>query len=161
MGKILRVTTKDKIVELKEDHSLFARMMMVCKAHPEIDIKEAVGQYEFSIVPRSMFAADGAMFHCASKSALTDILEKLVTEGNTDGSTKEDLCLETEITATQKVAIVDTMAEVQALENQTGLRIVPNWPTISPRAYLRSTAALINNDLSLTGWSFLTLIIGN
>lgn len=161
MGKILRVTTKDKIVELKEDHSLFARMMMVCKARPEIDIKEAVGQYEFSIVPRSMFAAHGAMFHCASKSALTDILEKLVTEGNTDGSTKEDLCLETEITATQKVAIVDTMAEVQALENQTGLRIVPNWPTISPRAYLRSTAASINNDLSLTGWSFLTLIIGN
>lgn len=160
-GKILRVTTKDKIVELKEDRSLFAGMMMVCKAHPEIDIKEAVGQYEISIVPRSMFAADGAMFHCASKSTLMDILEKLDTEGNTDGSTKEDLRLDTEITATQKVTIVNAMAEVQALENQTGLRIVPNWPTISPRAYLRSTAAWINYDLSVTGWSFLTLVIGN
>ena len=119
-GKILRVTTIDKTVELKEDRSLFARMMMVCKARPEIDIKEAVGQYEFSIVPRSMFAADGTMFHCASKSTLMDILEKLDTEGNTDGSTKEDLRLDTGITATQKVAIVDAMAEVQALEK-------PDW----------------------------------
>lgn len=119
-GKILRVTTKDKIVQLKEDRSLFVRMMMVCKARPEIDIKEAVGQYEFSIVPRSMFAADGTMFHCASKSTLMDILEKLDTEGNTDGNTKEDLRLDTGITATQKVAIVDAMAEVQALEK-------PDW----------------------------------
>ena len=134
---------------------------MVCKARPEIDIKEAVGQCEFSIVPRSMFAADGAMIHCASKSTFMDILEKLVAEGNTDGSTKEDLCLDTEITAKQKVAIVDAMAEVQALENQTGLRIVPNWPAISPRAYLRSTAASINYNLYLTGWPFLTLIIGS
>ena len=41
-------------------------------------------------------------------------------EGNTDGSTKEDLRLDTGITPTQKVAIVDAMAEVQALEK-------PDW----------------------------------
>jgi len=27
-------------------------MMMVCETYPEIDIKEAAGQYEFSTVPR-------------------------------------------------------------------------------------------------------------
>ena len=52
-------------------------MMMVCKSGPEIDIKETVGQYEFSIVPRSLFATDGTMLHCASKSSLMSILEKL------------------------------------------------------------------------------------
>ena len=36
-----------------KDRSLFARMMMVYKSRPEIDIKETVGQYEFSVVPRS------------------------------------------------------------------------------------------------------------
>ena len=44
---------------------------------PGIDMKETVGQYEFSIVPRSLFAADGTMLHCASKSKLMSILEKL------------------------------------------------------------------------------------
>ena len=49
------MVTKDKLVELKEDCSIFLQMMMICKAHPEIDIKEAVGEYKFSKVPRSMF----------------------------------------------------------------------------------------------------------
>ena len=74
-GKTLRVVADEKVIELKEDRSLFARMMVVCKSRPEIHIKEAIGEYEFSIVPRSMFAADGTMLHCSSKSALMEILE--------------------------------------------------------------------------------------
>ena len=69
-AKVLKVTTKEKVVELREDRSLFARMLMVCKTHPEIDIKESVGQYEFSLVPRSLFAADGLMLHYSSKKVL-------------------------------------------------------------------------------------------
>jgi len=81
-AKVLKVTTKEKVVELREDRSLFARMMMVCKSRPEINIKETVGQYEFSLVPSSLFAADGSMLHCSSKSALLAILEKLNSENN-------------------------------------------------------------------------------
>ena len=69
-AKVLKVSTKEKVVELREDRSLFARMLMVCKTHPEIDIKESVGQYEFSLVPRSLFAADGLMLHYSSKKKL-------------------------------------------------------------------------------------------
>ena len=76
-AKVVKVTGADKIVELQEDRSLLARMMMVCKSRPQIDIKETVGQYEFSIVPQSLFAADGTMLHCASKSNLMSILGKL------------------------------------------------------------------------------------
>ena len=47
-AKVVKVTGADKIVKLQEDRSLFARMMMVCKSRPQIDIKETVGQYEFS-----------------------------------------------------------------------------------------------------------------
>jgi len=76
--KVVQVTAADKIVEFQEDRSLFARMMMVCKSRPEIDIKETVGQYEFSVHPRSiLFAADCTMLHCSSKSNLMNILEKL------------------------------------------------------------------------------------
>ena len=76
-AKVVKVTTADKIVELQVHRSLFARMMMVCKSRPEIEIKDAVGQYEFSVVPRSLFAADGTMLHCSSNSNLMNILEKL------------------------------------------------------------------------------------
>lgn len=34
---------------------------MVCRSRPEIDIEETKGLYELSLVPRSMFVADGYM----------------------------------------------------------------------------------------------------
>ena len=52
-------------------------MMVICKSHPEIHIKEAVGIYKFSVDPQSMFATDGNMLHCSAKSALINIPEKL------------------------------------------------------------------------------------
>ena len=63
---------EDNTVELSEDRNLFARMMLVCKSRADIDIKEAVGTYEFSVVPRSLFAADVTLLHCSRKSPLMD-----------------------------------------------------------------------------------------
>ena len=57
-------------------------MMVICKSRPEIDIKEAVGTYEFRVVPRLMFVADGTMLHRPVKSALMHILEKLPSSTN-------------------------------------------------------------------------------
>ncbi|CAH3164811.1 unnamed protein product, partial [Porites lobata] len=101
---------RNTIIELKEDRNLFARLAMVCKSRPEIDIQEAVGLYEFTVVPRSLFARDGTMLHCSCKSALMHILEKA---GGPSTNTQE-------ITAGFKVAIVDGMAEVQSLDK-------PEW----------------------------------
>ena len=82
MAKKIKVSCTGKTVELQEDKNHFARMMVICKSRPEIDIKEAVGTYKFRVVPRSMFAADGAMLHCSAKSALMHILEKLPSSKN-------------------------------------------------------------------------------
>ncbi|CAH3142523.1 unnamed protein product, partial [Porites lobata] len=109
-AKVIKVKAKDTIIELKEDRNLFARLAMVCKSRPEIDIQEAVGLYEFTVVPRSLFARDGTMLHCSCKSALMHILEKA-----SGPSTNTQ-----EITAGFKVAIVDGMAEVQSLDK-------PEW----------------------------------
>ena len=114
-AKVVKVTAADKIVELQEDSSLFSRMMMVGKSRREVDIKETVGQYEFSIVPRSLLAADGTMLHCASKSNLMSILEKLNDSRNNSrvaGPNEDQM----------KVAIVDGMAEVQSLDKPEGIR---------------------------------------
>ena len=109
-AKVIKVKAKDTIIDLKEDKNLVARLAMVCKSRPEIDIQEAVGLYEFTVVPRSLFARDGTMLHCSCKSALMHILEKA---GGPSTNTQE-------ITAGFKVAIVDGMAEVQSLDK-------PEW----------------------------------
>ena len=56
---LLRKVSKD--VELQEDRNVFAQLMMVSKSLPEIDIREAIGQHEFSVIPRSLFANDGTV----------------------------------------------------------------------------------------------------
>ena len=56
-------------LELKENRALFARMLVVAKAR-DTDLKHAIGTYEFSVVPRGLFAADGSLLHATSKSDL-------------------------------------------------------------------------------------------
>ena len=84
--------------------------MMVCKSRPDIDIKEAIGLYEFMVVPRSLFVSDGTMMHCSCKSTLMHILEKQ------SGGSRTSSVVSTDVT----VPIVDGMAEVQSLAK-------PDW----------------------------------
>ena len=49
---LLRKVSKD--VELQEDRNVFAQLMMVSKSLPEIDVREAIGQHQFSVIPRSL-----------------------------------------------------------------------------------------------------------
>ena len=103
---MIKVKTVERVVELKEDRSLFARLMMVCKSRRDIDIKEAISLYEFTVVPRSLFASDG----CLRKSTLMHILEKQSGESSMISIGSSDVT----------VAIVDGMAEVQSLDK-------PDW----------------------------------
>lgn len=76
-GKEISIAGPTQTVELRGDRNLFARMLLVCKSRPQIDVKEAVGTYEFTVVSRSMCAVDGSMLHCSLESALMHIFEKL------------------------------------------------------------------------------------
>ena len=81
------VERDNKVVELpKIELCPFARMMMVCKSCPEINIAQAVRVYELSLEPRSLFTSDGSMLHCSTKSALMNAIEKHV---NPEKSTTE------------------------------------------------------------------------
>ena len=111
-GKMTKVTVDNKVVALQEDRCLFARMMMVCKSRPEINIAEAVGVFEFSLVSRSLFASD-AMLHCSTKSALMNATEKNVKPENS--TTECQVAPSTQ----GKVSIVDGMAELQSLDKPT------------------------------------------
>ena len=65
------------MIELREDRSLFSSLMVVRTRRPDIDLEEAIGKYEFSVVPRSMFAQDDTVLHCSAKSVLITILVRL------------------------------------------------------------------------------------
>ena len=45
----------DNVVELKDDRSLFARMLIVARLRSEINLKDSVGDHEFTSVPRALF----------------------------------------------------------------------------------------------------------
>jgi hypothetical protein len=145
VGKKIKIVGTTQTVELREDRNLFARMLLVCKSRPQIDIKEAVGTCEFTVVPRSMFAVDGSMMHCSLKSALMHILEKLHAHAaeltthvpivpNQELTTHVHIVPNQELTihvsivpneelttqVSMKVSIIDGMAEVQSLDK-------PEW----------------------------------
>ena len=65
-----------------------------------------------------MFAADGNMLHCSTKSALVSILEKLSSDSSVEQVEPTDQLAYADVQI--KVSIVDGMAEVQALEK-------PDW----------------------------------
>ena len=111
----MKVKINENVVELKEDRSLCARMCVAAKSRPEIDLKEAIGQYEFNLVPRSMFAADGSMLHCPSKSSLINIVEKLNSTPPAENTVSQNSSRFPQPPVQKKVCIIDGMAEVQAL----------------------------------------------
>ena len=114
-GKKVKVRDEDNTVELSEDRNLFARMMVVCKSRPDIDIKGAVGTYEFSVVPRSLFRADGTLLHSSRKSALMGLLEKLHVDAHEDNNSAvnwNDQHTELQL----RVSVVDATEEVQCLD---------------------------------------------
>lgn len=48
-------------MELQEDGNLFSQLIMVAKGRPEMNVKEAIVQHEFSVISRSLCANDGTM----------------------------------------------------------------------------------------------------
>ena len=80
MGNTVKLSAGDKVMELQEDRSSgpYLRKWWWDASHGQrTTSKKAISQYEFPVVFRSMFAADGTMMHCSMKSNLMIILEKL------------------------------------------------------------------------------------
>ena len=64
--------------ELIADRALFGRMVIVITSRLDLNFKDVIGKYEPTVVPRSMFAADGTMLHCTKEGDLVDIIQESV-----------------------------------------------------------------------------------
>ena len=78
-NKKASVKLRDKTVDLKETKDLYGRLMVLARSKRDIDLKQAIGNYEFTLTPRALFAPNGAMLPCNDKSKLIHLLEKLGT----------------------------------------------------------------------------------
>ncbi|PIK61642.1 hypothetical protein BSL78_01460 [Apostichopus japonicus] len=78
-NKEASVKLRDKTVDLKETKDLYGRLMVLARSNRDIDLKQAIGNYEFTLTQRALFAPNGAMLPCTDKSKLIHLLEKLGT----------------------------------------------------------------------------------
>ncbi|KAK5903111.1 hypothetical protein CgunFtcFv8_006920 [Champsocephalus gunnari] len=120
-------------VDLKETKDLFARLMVLARSNRDINQKEAIGNYEFTLTPRALFASNGKILPCHDKSKLISLLEKLTREDvphedhqlPQTGSTTHQDAMDTgfiDTTSTdqpsRKIALVDGMVLVQRLSKK-------------------------------------------
>ena len=93
---------------------------MICKSRPEIDIKEAVGTYKFTVVQRSvLLLTDREIVYCPAKSALMSILENLSANTDECRTAGQDAASQGE---RMRVFILVAMAEVQSLDKREWIR---------------------------------------
>ena len=106
--KKIKVEIDEHVSELTADRSLFARLLLVSRSQRHVDFAKTLGQYELSVVPRSIFAYDGTMNLCSAKSKLMTILKSVIQAPMED---------KPYITSTSEfsVAVVDKMTELEAM----------------------------------------------
>ena len=71
------VRSGEKLVKVKEERGLLQRFIVICWIRPELDLKRCIGTYEFGLVPRSLFAADGTLLLAYDKAKIVQHLERL------------------------------------------------------------------------------------
>ena len=81
-NKKVKCNLSDKVVKLREDRSLLARFLVVQQCRPELGapLKEAIGQYEFSVVPRSLFPSDGMFILPSDKCSFMKLIKEFPTQ---------------------------------------------------------------------------------
>ncbi|XP_057308922.1 uncharacterized protein LOC130647177 [Hydractinia symbiolongicarpus] len=108
LEKSIKKRVGDKVIQLKEEKTLVSRFLITARKRPELDLEHCIGNFEFSVVPKALFSADGIPLACLDKSKLIHGMEELASKGQTTNGLSGEV-------ETNKVIIIDGMAVV----NQT------------------------------------------
>ena len=108
--KTVTVKIKDQLVQVKEEHKLISRFLIVCRTRHDIDLPSYLGDYEFSVVPRSLFTPDGQLYKSTDKSVILNEIENLTNQA-------QDVLFHTSSVPNEKnsVIIFDGMAIVNSI----------------------------------------------
>ena len=66
-----------KTIRFKEERNFMSRLIVAAISRPEIDISKYFGDYEFSVVPKSLFHDDGKLVPTKDKYVILQKLEHL------------------------------------------------------------------------------------
>ena len=114
--KILKKSIKSKIgskvVQLKEEKNLMSRFLVTARKRPELELEHCIGNYEFSVVPKSLFTVDGQPLACTDKAKLMHHIEEL------SGSTNPCISLVQQNSA----IVIDGMAIVNEIVKDKSMK---------------------------------------
>ena len=106
-----------------------------------MNLKESIGQHEFTSLPWALFTVSGELLPCTDKSKLMAVLEDLPNKIIVDLQPEDDIIPLTPRNAT----VIDGMAIVQAMGNHHGSRHVLNWLTTSQLHWTASAENMIRS----------------
>ena len=61
-----------------------SRLLVVSRCRPDLNVKDAIGKYEFNVTPPSNFHPDGSMIMISDKSQIVTSIRNLPLPQNTD-----------------------------------------------------------------------------
>ena len=104
------VKLRNKTVDPKETKDLFSRLMVLASSNRDINQKEAIGNHEFTLTPKGLFAPVSTFLPCLDKSKLIHLLNKLATaETPQEDHQPEDEMDTTPHARSRRIALVDGM----------------------------------------------------
>ena len=132
-NKTVNITLeKGKVVALKEERNLFQRFIIIARSRPELNLEDCIGEFEFGVVPRSLFSADGSLLPTRDKHKVSNfiisnvdrIIDERRDEEDVDSHVTSDVAVEKmnddtmvwdESAPLPKVILLDGMAVVNSL----------------------------------------------
>ena len=127
-AKKLKVKVDGKLVQLKEERILLSRFLITARKRPELDLEECLGNYEFSVVPKSLFTQDGQPLMCTDKAKILHKIEDLANDVAVAGEETESMDQQT-----SKVIIIDGMAVVNSVHKDADMK---TWTVYTFRKFL-------------------------
>jgi len=115
------------VVELKDDRSLFACLLIVARSRPN-NLKESIGQHEFTSLPPAFSSVSGALLPATDKSKLMAILEELPNQKKPDDDLQpQEVTNVGVLMLPKKVTVIDGMAVVQAMGKPPWVKTCAQW----------------------------------
>lgn len=120
--KTLNITSnlrvQDKLIKVQEDRQLLQRLVVIARSRGDINFVDAIGCYEFSCIPRSLFQSDGTLLLASDKYTILHYLENMTApQSPVDVPVTPPLTQTvTKCGETAKILIVDGMVIVNAIK---------------------------------------------
>jgi len=104
----------DKVIKLREERELLGRFLIIQGSRPDLipKLEETIGEYEMSVVPRSICAVDGSLYIPGDKASLMHAIEEATNEP-TESVSPVHIAPSGHLS---RVLIIDAMALLQSMK---------------------------------------------